>query len=499
MTTRKTLFRCGATLFAGLFVLFPYCSRAADGAAAADETGTLHIRMRHADKAEMPPALFNHEAHAARVREAGKDCTACHALLGSGKAGTQEALAVVPAGAKDKDDLMEAWHQSCFGCHEKADGAPGAASCRACHDPDPAAAERLPVRFDQTLHAVHVDSKHIPAVQPQNPSGAPVRNCGACHSMPDPATGNQVYMQGTEDARSFHKSDLAAGPERAFATHSVCVDCHIRAVQADKTLSLPVNCADCHSAEAQARFPKKATASRLLRGQPDVIMLGGKPAEGVNAASERGLKPVPFDHKSHEQAVACGVCHGPNIGKRAEGAPAIATAFGPDGTPLSAFEAAHGTASDVSCTGCHRDRAAARPDCAGCHADLTFEARNSCAVCHRGNAPAPTAKTVAPADVPETVTIGVLANEYKPAEFPHRKIWEALSRGMGDSTLAASFHTDSACGACHHNSPADTLSDPPACARISEPGRPANTRPAYSVHCPWWWASGPSCSAEPIS
>ncbi len=491
MTTRKTLFRCGATLFAGLFVLFPYCSRAAQGAAAADETGTLHIRMRHADKAEMPPARFNHDAHAARVREAGKDCTVCHALLGSDKADPQQALAVVPAGVKDdKDDLKEAWHRSCFTCHEKADDAPGAASCRACHDPAPATANRLPVRFDRALHAVHVHSTRIPVVQPQNPSDAPVGNCGACHTVTEPATGRQVYVQGTEDARSFHKSDLPAGSERAFATHSTCVECHVRAEQADKSLTLPVNCADCHGAAAQARFPANADAPRLLRGQPDVIMLGTEPAEEAVAASEGGLKPVPFNHKSHEQAVACGVCHGPHIAERAQGAPAIATAFGPDGTPLSAFEAAHSTASDVSCVGCHKDRAAAQRTCAGCHADLAFKAPDSCSVCHRGNAPAPAAKTVPLADVPETVTIGALADEYKPAEFPHRKIWLALSNGMGDSALAASFHTDAACGACHHNSPADTLSDPPACASCHARGvgavdahQPPRLKAAYHQMC----------------
>ena len=76
------------------------------------------------------------------------------------------------------------------------------------------------------------------------------------------------------------------------------------------------------------------------------------------------------------------------------------------------------------------------------------------------------AKPLPAADIPETVTIGVLSNDFEPCVFPHRKIYEALVKGAGESGLAAAFHTSptSMCAACHHNSPVEGLKTPPKCA-----------------------------------
>lgn len=59
-----------------------------------------------------------------------------------------------------------------------------------------------------------------------------------------------------------------------------------------------------------------------------------------------------------------------------------------------------------------------------------------------------------PESVPETVRISILANEYQPAEFPHRAVYKKLLEGMDGNTLASAFHTQplSTCAACHHKS-----------------------------------------------
>ena len=79
--------------------------------------------------------------------------------------------------------------------------------------------------------------------------------------------------------------------------------------------------------------------------------------------------------------------------------------------------------------------------------------------------PAP-AKPFPAVEVPETVTIGALSNDFEPSVFPHRKIYEALVKGAADSGLASAFHTSptAMCAACHHNSPIADLKTPPKCA-----------------------------------
>jgi DnaJ-class molecular chaperone len=68
------------------------------------------------------------------------------------------------------------------------------------------------------------------------------------------------------------------------------------------------------------------------------------------------------------------------------------------------------------------------------------------------------------ADIPETVSIGVMAEDYEPAEMPHRKIVTSMLKKIDGNKLAAYFHQEKGtfCTGCHHNAP--PAKKPPKCA-----------------------------------
>ena len=91
-------------------------------------------------------------------------------------------------------------------------------------------------------------------------------------------------------------------------------------------------------------------------------------------------------------------------------------------------------------------------------------------------------------NIPENVVIDVLAKEYMPSSFPHRKMVQAITVRVEKSDMAKVFHTDQAglCMGCHHNSP-KTL-EPPKCASChSKNGPGVDGRPglkgAYHGQC----------------
>lgn len=511
MNKRRNTFRL-SVVAAGIFGIISFCNAAQAVEVLDSPAGTMRIVMQHSGKAEMPAAVFNHEAHVASVKKSGGDCAVCHSALGKKAAKGMKPFSVVSSAIKGKDNIMEAWHATCFECHAKQDDAPGAASCRSCHDAAAPAEKRVPVNFNKALHAAHTESKHIAAVAPlgTGSSSSYLKNCGACHSAVT-EKGEHIYVQDTEDAFSFYKSTSADSRELASIAHNTCVSCHVNTMANGgpnaKALDLPVNCADCHSAEGQAKFHGPSLAPRLFRGQPDVIVLGQKtPEEQLTRSSkpEAGIKPVPFDHKLHEDVANCSVCHGMKIEKDGSGKPATLASAG-----LTAFNAAHDVSAATSCVGCHTQTIAADKNCAGCHAALKFDVKDSCSVCHRGaDEPAKVdekdpmqfpsfpkttkkiVKPVDPAEVPETVTIDVLANEYQAVELPHRKIYQAMLDGMKNSKMAAVFHVDSVCKACHHKIPNDNIANPPSCAschdkevKVSAVGQAPHLKAAYHQMC----------------
>ncbi len=166
----------------------------------------------------------------------------------------------------------------------------------------------------------------------------------------------------------------------------------------------------------------------------------------------------------------CNDCHGVEGGEQKGGF-------------ISLEQAMHKQDSNRSCIGCHKDFTK-NADCAGCHSLMPVKNKNpeSCKACHsipvaqlEVAEPAQVAKkvltelssgykTVKEDKIPETVVIDGLAAEYKPSQFPHRKVVQAIAKRVEKSGMAKAFHTDQAglCMGCHHNSP-KTL-EPPKCA-----------------------------------
>ena len=151
---------------------------------------------------------------------------------------------------------------------------------------------------------------------------------------------------------------------------------------------------------------------------------------------------------------------------------------------MNLFSAMHGKMTDHSCVGCH-DTEKATPDCAGCH-DQMEQARlpeEGCELCHQGPLPemlesersryqslddfrplpAEVALSFVLDDIPETVEIGVLSNEFEPAIMPHRQMVEKLIEHIRESSTATFFHghEDVVCQGCHHQSPVGEK--PPLC------------------------------------
>jgi cytochrome c553 len=92
-------------------------------------------------------------------------------------------------------------------------------------------------------------------------------------------------------------------------------------------------------------------------------------------------------------------------------------------------------------------------------------------------------------EMPRTVTIERLADQYGPVDFPHARIAASLHKGMAEDSLAQAFHQSpfTLCQGCHHQSPPSA--NPPACASChgkpfaeQNPGR-LGLKAAYHTMC----------------
>lgn len=466
---------------------------------------------------ERPPAVFRHAAHdtlaVSQVRERG--CEACHRREADGTLSfafldLADSLTATFSAAGRR----EAWHGACLDCHERS-GAPesvGAAACGGCHREEPPARPlRADIRFDYGLHHRHVEG--VASRQPELK-----RRCAICHHVWDPDAGRLVYREKDAEACDVCHRPAGAPPpllpvaappggvsSLAAASHRACVNCHL-AIAPDQARG-PVTCAGCHDPARQPRPAAADTLPRMPAGQPDVLFVH---AETEDLAASQ-MRVVPFDHAGHERATtSCRTCHHEGMARcsdchelqeeeAADGSPAAAptavaaadtagdaaldAAVRARGVPPLAL-AMHDPRSRHSCVGCHEERKA-RPECAGCHrlrpAAAMMEA--FCAECHAGPPPAqlarlapedrprpepPTGARLAPSRfppdaVPDSLTIGGLADRYEPARMPHRRILDVLGRDIEASRLAVAFHgtADRLCQGCHHHSPEGEL--PPHC------------------------------------
>jgi hypothetical protein len=311
--------------------------------------------------------------------------------------------------------------------------------------------------FDLSLHGRH--AKAYP------------EDCGRCHHVLDEATEKLVYRENTEEScRGCHGEIAVDGsPALREAVHRDCIGCHLeRAARGED--SGPARCVGCHDQSRLAAIEQLDEVPRLTRGQPDLAWVNG---------IAPGVALVPFNHELHEgSSSTCSTCHHQRIRACVD---CHSLRSGTDGGGVNLERAHHTRASTLSCVGCHLETAGV-DDCAGCHVDTTVAADSgeACAICHggprrpTGDEPPPPDDWLVPielaalpqasGELPDKVTIDVLADAYEPSTFPHLKIIRRFEGGIRQSPLARRFHrkAEAICAGCHHHSPVGQR--PPPCA-----------------------------------
>ncbi len=422
---------------------------------------------------ERPAVMFYHDKHTEALAKQNKDCSTCHATVNDKLSTTFKRIQ-----NKDKKTVMEIYHDQCIDCHKESGTAENTVrpiTCGGCHVKEiPVHSTWKPIGMDKSLHYRHVKAN--------------AEKCEKCHHAYNDKTKALYYAKGEEGACIYcHKEQ----PEQnrissRLASHQACVDCHVKLTASGKDAG-PVQCSGCHDSRQQEIIEKVADVPRLDRKQPDAILVKtGIKNDHADLPTGRML-PVPFDHKAHEgYNDSCRQCHHAALTSCSE----CHTVQGAkEGQLVKLAQAMHDKNSAQSCVGCHAQQQAA-PQCAGCHSSITenrvLANEASCKTCHMVSAvenPYPEegsddskalavnllnartqgADKISMEEVPETVILKGLADEYDGAILPHRRMVEKLAQGVQDSHLAAAFHGDPAtlCQGCHHHSPA--LAKPPQC------------------------------------
>ncbi len=433
---------------------------------------------------KMPAVPFLHDAHTRRIQEK-KICSTCH--LEKDQQFVFKFMRL-DNGTSEKD--MAIYHENCIDCHEKIEAngetaGPVTGDCRSCHKTRSGMVSAwLPISLDKSLHYRHESAR---AIQPLDPGDAD--NCSACHHTYDKTVQKTVYTKGEEGScRYCHRQEKTAEASSIrSASHDACVNCHQTLVSQEKTAG-PIECAGCHSADAQAGIERLASVPRMKRNQPDVVLLASwMAAPGLDAKKvARQMDPVPFKHEVHERAnETCRSCHHETLNKCSD----CHTETGKEeGAYVQLAQSMHSTSSAQSCIGCHKEARKVK-NCAGCHAGMPEKpfADENCSLCHRVDrstlGPWPMSKTaidevavqatkasagmsikLTDDQIPEKVLIDVLIDQYEGAQFPHRQVFRALEARIGDNAMAGHFHDQptTLCMGCHHQSPASL--EPPKCA-----------------------------------
>ena len=442
------------------------------------------------DGEQMPAVPFLHDLHTA-ANEKPNDCSTCHPK-------TDESFLFKFKRTENSGSKidMAIYHDNCIGCHQETIAAGKAAGpivgeCRACHNQKPEATlSWQSIKFNKSLHYRHESTGLILSSQLNSDT-----NCGACHHNFDEKAQKTTYIKGEEaNCRYCHKEETTElfptvqTRSMKMASHFACINCHQKLVSASKKAG-PVQCAGCHDQAEQKKIEVIQNVPRLKRNQPDVILLLSKEdaLQTDEKKSNQNQQPaVAFNHQAHESKTAdCITCHHDSLKSCRD----CHTSKGDKKGGFVRLETAmHANQTQKSCVGCHAQAQQDR-NCAGCHDALPRKTLNNlnCKSCHNVD-PAPmesfpndtaqkmalaqsalNAKTSLPVlpnivDIPETVTIGVMADQYEAVSLPHGKIIRSLAEGMDNNKMARFFHHEPAtmCMGCHHNSPASTK--PPKCA-----------------------------------
>lgn len=449
-----------------------------------------------ATRLERPAVAFDHDQHTKALKQKKlEDCGVCHVLKQSDNRLNISEIKVFkfpkqefdPA---DKSSIMYAYHNACATCHktmasEGKKTGPQIGMCGKCHDRRAKHAETpwswKPI-FNYARHAQHSQSvdklkdpssfniagnvKILGEVRPEN------KNCSVCHHSYDAKGKLLYYKRDTENQCSAcHKStDQKNVRSMKNVAHAACIGCHMKeaALQvADSTKDSkkkvgPIDCIGCHGQQKELTPEEIIKLPRLVRGQKDVmdLTLEEKQDQAGQAISLSRMKPVPYNHKSHEpRAQFCSSCHHHSLEKCSN----CHTLRGDPvkGGGVSYERAFHLATAKESCAGCHM-APKKTPNCAGCHQWMpaTELPQSSCPICHRGPSdgklsdPPLITLNLDKEKVPEKISIKGLEREFMPSEFAHAKIANKLNTISNNSTLARTFHASKGnqaiCLGCHH-------------------------------------------------
>ena len=457
---------------------------------------------------ERPPVGFPHDVHAIALDSTALDsvsCDVCH--------DRDDKKRVVPrfkhvGTVSDLEELGDAYHAGCLGCHEErvAAGQPsGPVGCGECHARAPAIVQRTAMRFDYSLHARHVRAEKD--------------RCETCHHVYNEEEKKLEPGKGKESScRDCHgATDDENTLSLRNAVHTDCVSCHLERVgkedaAGNEESAGPIECLGCHDELRQLGIIELETIPRRQRGQPDQLWIR-VPGATTNL--------VPFDHQHHEaQGESCATCHHQTMQPCRE---CHTLAGAAEGGGVTLAEAFHDPQAAESCVGCHQQKLMADPKCAGCHMLLSgTPGTGSCQICHRGPRLAKDAQVAVPDtsdgpayltvvagasaqdffqpvppptvpatsdDFPDSLRIDVLAREYQAAPLPHRRIVAAGAAAIGENVLARRFHDPAdleLCAGCHHRSPVGDR--PPRCISChGQAAHPTTDQPhllaAYHRQC----------------
>ncbi len=454
-------------------------------------------------KLERPAVPFLHDKHTDTIEKEGKDCKACHKTKDD-----KLSPMFMRIENSNKQDVMDTYHTNCIGCHNEviARGKEsGPITCAKCHQPEPdTLSSRMPAGMDNSLHYRHTKTLE--------------NKCEACHHEYNERTREIYYEKGKEGTcRYCHLTETEKNVRSMeLAAHASCIDCHMQKL-AEKKITGPIKCSECHDGEAQKMIKKITPVPRMDRKQPGTVMIKTGNEE-IDASHKNRMNFVPFNHMAHEEYNdTCRVCHH----KAMDTCSKCHTLKGSDeGGGISLELAMHKTGSNQSCTGCHKIKQQAG-ECAGCHNFIGQNRKNinddNCLTCHMDMPAGIAGQAIKPEvdadkkdekiaeqllgmrnkitgtydteDIPEKVIIKELSKKYEPAEFPHRKVVNTIVESIKDNKLAAYFHAEkgTVCQGCHHNSPA--TSKPTRC--ISCHGKPFEEKDmfkpglmgAYHIQC----------------
>lgn len=469
-----------------------------------DELSERHIFISVPEifeELDRAPVKFYHDKHTSALEPEG--CEVCHP---QDKEKKFDFSYPKIRDEKDKDALMNAFHDDCIGCHnEKAQEGKksGPVTCGECHkieeeyhtrkylpilpeyyeplrdtyhgeclnchkEPAKAAEEagdldwkyfyvkeekKLEEEWPKVVFDYYIHDKHEKALE---------EKCELCHYI-SPDLEKQLAAEGKEPSckdwlREIPEDRLLTEEETA---HPQCINCHLERKNENRD-SGPVYCKECHT--GIERTPEELRDVPRIECEQEERIL-------IQIEEDARMQGVAFNHKSHQENTwGCQQCHHDTLRACKE----CHTAAGSEeGDFINLAEAYHEVSSPWSCIGCH-EREKQKPDCAGCHHIMKSGlAKSACTTCHSGRLetldaarklPAP--EDLLPDDTKDEMEITILENEYKPSKFTHLAIVKRLTEISNESSLASYFHVDETamCAGCHHFEPVEKKTSVAQCS-----------------------------------